>query len=31
MQNLKTIASIAGVYNEDELPAEYIGLPYFNF
>ena len=25
------IKTLAGVYAEDELPKEYIGLPYFNF
>ena len=25
------IATLAGVYDEDSLPEEYIGLPYFNF
>ena len=25
------IATLAGVYGEEQLPEEYIGLPYFNF
>ena len=25
------ITTLAGVYSEDQLPKEYIGLPYFNF
>ena len=25
------ITTLAGVYGEDQLPEEYVGLPYFNF